>query len=346
MDLPTPREVVKFVALVPHYFGEEDVDRAQVFAKMDSVASNMRDLIDKLRNGVDGGDDLVLLKEKIVSAVKDSRNLLGIGLDPYYGRNLQPDGSFVVPRLGEVEHPIVYAAWAMHLPPYQRENLMSFADVLSYEPDPSVNSPNNIKRTRTYLEGRLNNVISLTELRRQYDQPLKQVGPFMVRGLTADEQMVPAMQVINEVLARLGSVKCEYLAYGQLTFVPDNEEDAAHEIEGVAGTFNESTNSISVAFNVNKMDDNFVLLKCGSLLHELGHRLWYKHLTTDERDDFIKSATSSSGRILSPSKYGTTKIEESFAEHFAFHSGIRGGKYNRTEIIPRDQFLEICGVKP
>lgn len=80
-----------------------------------------------------------------------------------------------------------------------------------------------------------------------------------------------------------------------------------------------------------------------SMLHELGHRYWFKNMTEAERNRF----RSEFGKVKAVSDYGSTNPEEDFAEVFmayvaAPHRGLSGGDYWRgTNINGRTQIERL-----
>lgn len=79
----------------------------------------------------------------------------------------------------------------------------------------------------------------------------------------------------------------------------------------------------------------------GVWLHEIGHHLWYYHLTDTERTTFTTLHPTSP-----PTNYSTTSVEEDFAESFAIYNGAMDGMLDSprwhfinnvtTHIIARD----------
>jgi hypothetical protein len=58
----------------------------------------------------------------------------------------------------------------------------------------------------------------------------------------------------------------------------------------------------------------------GVWLHEIGHHLWYYHLTDAERATFTTLHTTAP-----PTNYSTTSVEEDFAESFSVYNGAMDG---------------------
>lgn len=61
----------------------------------------------------------------------------------------------------------------------------------------------------------------------------------------------------------------------------------------------------------------------GVWIHEVGHHVWYYHLTDDERTTF-----SSFHNESQPTNYSSKNIQEDFAESFAIYFGVKDGMLN------------------
>lgn len=102
---------------------------------------------------------------------------------------------------------------------------------------------------------------------------------------------------------------------------------------GVGGVHNRLTNEIRL-YGTLKSKPAIVRL----VLHELGHRYYYKHMTPEDRHNFDKWF----GRVSAVSKYGATTPAEDFAEVFAYY--VLGEHLTKDQIQRFRQFM--TGERP
>ena len=102
---------------------------------------------------------------------------------------------------------------------------------------------------------------------------------------------------------------------------------------GVGGSHHRLTNEIKI-YGTLKSKPAIVKL----VLHELGHRYYYKHMTREDRANFNKWF----GKVKAVSEYGATNPAEDFAEVFAYY--VLGEHLTRSQIQRFRQFM--TGERP
>ena len=160
-----------------------------------------------------------------------------------------------------------------------------------------------------------------------------------VEGLGLDPRarlgMVKQLQKAQALLQKKG---LGHVWYGEFIKVPSGSYAKLFGTKGKTGgraaaSYNRSADVVNI------YDGSFDVQ---GIIHELGHRYWYKFLTRTERAQFSKHF----GKVKAPSAYGSTDDVEEFAELFAVYvSGKHGRGYAPLDREQKSRFANFLGRK-
>lgn len=184
---------------------------------------------------------------------------------------------------------------------------------------------------------------------RPSQEPSKSVfypGMAVERGGRRDVKHIPAdvkpgtlasrkklIQAAKEAIAALGRRKIGWLAYGRITSMPEGTYSKVFSVNKTA------------AMSYTRLGDEIHTYTDDpdpkSLVHELGHRYWFKFMSGADRHDFGKWF----GKVEPVTSYGGTSPVEEFAETFA--AWVFGGRFWKVR-LSREQmqrFSQFIGRK-
>ena len=122
-----------------------------------------------------------------------------------------------------------------------------------------------------------------------------------------------------------------YLCYGKVYVFPESKagENQYDASLGVAARYHRSGDYVTI------YSDSF-LLSDDTLIHEIGHRYWFKFMSAQDQHNFGKWFNA----VPATSKYGALNTVEDFAEVFADY--VWGRKLNRAQ---HDRLKQFFGRK-
>jgi len=162
--------------------------------------------------------------------------------------------------------------------------------------------------------------------------------PFEVEAMGIEpaerEELIDEIKHARELLMRKG---LNHLWYGEFIKLPSESYGARYGRKGKTG--GRAAASYHRDVDIVYLYSNYI--DSHSIIHELGHRYWFKFLSQAERQHFKKFF----GKVKFPSEYGGTDEVEEFAELFTGYVGSRRYKKMVLDREQRNRFAHFLGRK-